>query len=88
MNALAHSFIFWVALIWLLVALYILPSVIAVVRGVENLGWIVVINLLPTGIGWLAALIGALLLPRRQLGQTLPKSRRLCGTSHGDALLP
>ncbi len=74
MNASAHSFIFWVALIWLLVALYILPSVIAAVRGVENLGWIVVINLLPTGIGWLVALIGALLLPRRQLGQTLPES--------------
>jgi len=66
MNALAHSYIFWIALIFGLLALYILPTVIAIVRGVEGLGWIIVINLLPTGIGWLAALIGALTLPRRE----------------------
>jgi len=65
-NALAHSFIFWIALIMALISLYILPTVIAIVRGVEGLGWIVVLNLLPTGIGWLAALIAALGLPRRE----------------------
>ena len=66
MNALAHSYLFWIALILGLLGLYILPSVIAAIRGVEGLGWIIVINLLPTGIGWLAALIGALALPRRE----------------------
>ncbi len=66
MNALAHSYLFWVALIIGLLALYILPSVIAAVRGVQGLGWIVFINLLPTGVGWLAALIAALALPRRE----------------------
>lgn len=66
MNALANSYLFWIALILMLLGLYILPSVIAMVRGVQDLGWIIVINLLPTGIGWLAALIGALVLPRRQ----------------------
>ena len=66
MNALANSYFFWIALILVLLGLYILPSVIAIIRGVEGLGWIIVINLLPTGIGWLAALIGALMLPRRQ----------------------
>lgn len=66
MNALAHSYIFWTGLILGLLALYILPSVIAAIRGVEGLGWIIVINLLPTGIGWFAALIGALMLPRRE----------------------
>ena len=66
MNALAHSYFFWIALILVLFGLYILPSVIAAIRGVEGLGWIIVINLLPTGIGWFAALIGALMLPRRQ----------------------
>jgi Superinfection immunity protein len=66
MSALAHSYLFWIALILVLLALYILPSVIAAIRGVEGLGWIIVINLLPTGIGWFAALIGALMLPRRQ----------------------
>jgi hypothetical protein len=66
MNVLAHSYLFWIALILGLLGLYILPSVIAAIRGVEGLGWIIVINLLPTGVGWLAALIGALALPRRE----------------------
>lgn len=66
MNALANSYFFWIALILVLLSLYILPSVIAIIRGVEGLGWIIVINLLPTGVGWPAALIGALMLPRRQ----------------------
>jgi hypothetical protein len=65
MNALAHSYVFWIGLILVLLALYVLPSVIAIIRQVEGLGSIIVINLLPTGIGWLAALIGALVLPRR-----------------------
>jgi nitric oxide reductase large subunit len=66
MNALAHSYLFWIALIFVLFGLYILPSVIAAIRGVEGLGWIIVINLLPTGVGWFAALIAALMLPRRE----------------------
>ena len=66
MNTLAHSYLFWIALIFVLLGLYILPSVIAAIRGVEGLGWIIVINLLPTGVGWFAALIGALMLPRRE----------------------
>ena len=65
MNVLAHSFIFWTVLILGLLGLYILPTVIAAIRGVEGLGWILVINLLPTGVGWLAALIGAIALPSR-----------------------
>jgi hypothetical protein len=65
MNALAHSYVFWIGVILVLLALYVLPSVIAIIRQVEGLGWIIVINLLPTGIGWLAALVGALVLPRR-----------------------
>lgn len=65
MNALANSYLFWIALILGLLGLYVLPSVIAAIRGVEGLGWIIVINLLPTGVGWLAALIAAVALPRR-----------------------
>jgi len=52
--------------------LYVLPSVIAAIRGVEGLGWIIVINLLPTGVCWLAALIAAVLLPRRRRTITNP----------------
>jgi hypothetical protein len=66
MNALAHSYLFWIALIFVLLGLYILPSVIAAIRGVQGLGWIIVINLIPTGVGWLAALIAALMLPCRE----------------------
>lgn len=66
MNALANSDIFWIALILGLLGLYVLPSVIAAIRGVEGLGWIIVINLLPSGVGWLAALIAALALPRKE----------------------
>jgi hypothetical protein len=69
MNVLAHSFIFWLALIMALGTLYILPTLIAAIRGTESMGWIVVINLLPTGVGWPAALILALLLPRRPVQQ-------------------
>jgi hypothetical protein len=76
MNALAHSYLFWIALIFALLGLYILPSVIAAIRGVEGLGWIIVINLLPTGVGWLAALIGALMLPRREPRATPPPFQR------------
>jgi Superinfection immunity protein len=65
MNVLAHSYLFWIALIFGLLALYVLPSVIAIIRKVEGLGWVIVINLVPTGIGWPAALIAALMLPRR-----------------------
>src|SRR6266581_2605118 len=73
MSALAHSYFFWFFLIFGLLGLYILPSVIAAIRGVEGLGWIIVINLLPTGVGWLAALIAALMLPHReQLATPLP----------------
>ena len=66
MNTLAHSLAFWMLLIFGLIGLYILPSVIAVIRRVDGFGWIIVINLLPSGIGWLAALIGAVALPRRE----------------------
>jgi hypothetical protein len=47
--------------------------VIAAICGVEGLGWIIVLNLLPTGVGWLAALIGALMLPRRPAPPAAPK---------------
>ena len=65
MNALANSPIFWGALIAGLLVLYVLPSVIGAVRKVEGLGWLIVINLIPTGVGWLAAIVMAFALPRR-----------------------
>ncbi len=72
MDALAHSSVFWVALIAGLLVLYILPSLIGAIRKVEGLGWLVVVNLIPTGIGWLAAMVLACMLPRRQPPPTYP----------------
>lgn len=66
MRALADNPFFWGALITGLLALYILPTVIGAIRHVEGLGWVVVINLLRTGVGWLAAMVLAFMLPRRQ----------------------
>jgi hypothetical protein len=66
MNVLANSWVFWVALIAGLLVLYILPSIIGAIRNVEGLGWLIVVNLIPTGIGWLAAMILAIVLPRRE----------------------
>ena len=69
MNTLTHSYLFWIYLIFGLLGLYLLPTVIAAIRGVEGIGWIIVLNLLPTGVGWVAALIAALMLPRREKAQ-------------------
>jgi len=66
MNALANSPVFWVALIAGLLVLYILPSLIGAIRKVEGLGWLIVVNLIPTGIGGLAAMVLAIMLPRRE----------------------
>ncbi|HET9895159.1 MAG TPA: superinfection immunity protein [Streptosporangiaceae bacterium] len=71
MNALTDSFFFWLALIMALGTVYILPSLVAIIRGTENLGLIIVLNLLPTGVGWLAALIAALGLPRKDPSDSL-----------------
>lgn len=66
MNALAQNPLFWGALIAGLLVLYVLPSVIGAIRKVEGLGWLIVINLIPTGIGWLAAMVMPFALPRHE----------------------
>lgn len=55
-----------------LLVLYILPSLTGAIRKVEGLGWLAVVNLLPAGIGWLAAIISAFMLPPRQPPPTYP----------------
>jgi hypothetical protein len=65
LNAVTNSYLFWIALIYGLLTLYILPSLIAAIRRAEGLGWIIVINLLPSGVGWPAALLLALTQPHR-----------------------
>ncbi|WP_066946701.1 superinfection immunity protein [Microtetraspora fusca] len=62
-----ESYAFWILLILVLVAVYIMPSVIGVLRGVDSLGLLIALNLLGglTCIGWPAALIAAFMLPKR-----------------------
>lgn len=59
MQALADSWLFWVALIVALVAVYLLPTIIAVIRGTDHLVLVFLVNLIgaPSGIGWFAAMI-------------------------------
>lgn len=66
MSVLATNMAFWLALISGLFVLYILPSIIAAVRGVEHLGVVIALNVFP--LLWPAALIGAFMLPRKQPG--------------------
>jgi Superinfection immunity protein len=66
-DALANSYVFWIVLILLLAAIYLLPTLIGVLRGVENFALLFALNCLGglTCIGWPAALIAAFMLPRR-----------------------
>lgn len=66
MNALAQNPLFWGALIAGLLVVYLLPSLIGAIRHVEGLGWLVAFNVLFPGVGWLAGMILACMLPRRE----------------------
>jgi Superinfection immunity protein len=80
MQTLADSAAFWVSAGLVLFVVYLLPTVIGAVRGVNQLALVFVVNLIgaPTGIGWAAALIlafGPRRLPpeiRRRLGSRVP----------------
>ena len=49
-----------------LVLLYFLPTMIGIIRKVESLGLLIFLNVLPTGVGWFAAMVMAFMLPRRE----------------------
>jgi hypothetical protein len=56
MQDLANSYAFWVFLIVALVAVYPLPTMIGLIRGVDRISLVILVNLIraPTGIGWVA----------------------------------
>ena len=60
------SDVFWVGLIAGLVLIYFLPTMIGIIRKVESLGLVIFLNVLPTGVGWFAAIVMAFMLPRRE----------------------
>lgn len=59
MGALTDNGVFWIFLIMVLIVIWLLPTLIAVIRGTENLALVFLINLIgmPALIGWPAALI-------------------------------
>ena len=64
-SAVADSWLFWLAIIDGLAAVYIVPTVIAIARQVEGLGLVICLNVIP--VGWPAALILACMMPRREI---------------------
>ena len=66
MNELAQSPLFWGGLIIVLLAVYLLPTWIGIIRQVEGLGWLIAFNVLCPGVGWLGGMILACGLPRRE----------------------
>ena len=52
--------------------IYFLPTMIGIIRKVESLGLLIFLNVLPTGVGWFAAMVMAFMLPaasrRRPIG--------------------
>lgn len=66
MQALANSYAFWILLFLALTVVYLLPTLVGAVRGVDRLALVFLVNLIggATGIGWIAAMILAF-RPRR-----------------------
>jgi hypothetical protein len=59
MRGLADSYAFWVVLFLALVVVYLLPTLVGLIRGVDRMALLFLVNLIgaPTGIGWAAAMI-------------------------------
>jgi Superinfection immunity protein len=59
MQALANSGAFWVLLMLVLCVIYLLPTIIAVIRGVDQLALVFLVNLIGglAVVGWPAAMI-------------------------------
>jgi len=59
MQALADSGGFWVLLLVAIPVVYMLPTLIGLIRGVDGLALVFLVNLIgaPTGVGWLGAMI-------------------------------
>lgn len=65
MTALANSPMFWIGLLAGLAGLYVLPSMIAVIRHVESIALVVILNCFP--IAWPAALVIACMMPSKEV---------------------
>jgi hypothetical protein len=86
-NNLGQSWVFWAVLLSGLTVLFALPVIIAMVRGVKGLGYVVLFTLfglVTFGAGWLGALILAVCLPRpRRRWYTAPPHNPPMGRTWG-----
>ena len=59
MQGLADGYAFWILLFLVLVVVYLLPTLIGMIRGVDRMALVFLVNLIgaPIGIGWVAAMI-------------------------------
>lgn len=59
MRALADNGAFWAGLFVVLIVVFMLPTLIGMIRGVDALALVFLVNLIgaPSGIGWFAAMI-------------------------------
>jgi len=81
MQALADSYPFWILLFAILIIVYLLPTLIGMIRGVDQLALVLLVNLIGglTGVGWLAAMILAFGPRRLPPGPSLPQYRATQG---------
>ena len=72
MPGLENTYAFWIGLLVVLIVVYLLPTLIGIIRGVQQLALVFLVNLIgaPTGIGWVAALM--LAFGPRRLPADLP----------------
>ena len=59
MLRLTDSLAFWILLIVVLIPVYMLPTLVGLIRGVDALALVFLVNLIgaPPGVGWVAAMI-------------------------------
>ena len=71
MQGLSNSYAFWILVFLMLVVVYLLPTLVGLIRGVDRIALVVLVNLIgaPTGVGWVAAMILAF-GPRRSSRHT------------------
>jgi hypothetical protein len=76
MDALANSGALWILIFLALAIVFLLPTLVGMIRRVDRLALVILVNLIGgvTGIGWLAAMILAF-GPRRLPTAPLSSSR-------------
>jgi hypothetical protein len=76
MQGLADSYAFWVLVFLALAVVYLLPTLVGLIRGVDRMALVLLVNLIgaPTGIGWVAAMILAFGPRRLPRGPAWPRN--------------